>query len=166
METITHNLIAVIIQILCFKFIIFPFNILFTIFFAFSSHIFFDAISIITYHTPEAQKKDNFWVIWHILIYSLSFLSIVIFLIPFWLSLLFANILDIWDWCIIRPIRKRKKKRDAASKWGENLYIHKMVDWFRITFFDWLPKWNYKKSAVLIEILIIMSLILIILYIL
>ena len=166
METITHNLIAVIIQILCFKFMIFPLNIFFTIVFAFSSHIIFDAISIITYHTPEAQKKDKFWIIWHILIYSLSLLSIVIFLIPFWLGLLFANIMDIWDWCIIRPIRKMNKKHNPSSKWGENLYTHKIVDWLRNTFFDWLPKWNYQKSAVLIEIFIILSLILIILYIL
>jgi hypothetical protein len=156
METITHNLIAVIIQIFCLKLIFFPLNIIFIIILTFFSHIFIDAIAILTYHTPEPQKDDKFWVIWHIVIYSLSILSTIIFLKPFWLGLLFANIIDIWDWLILRPIQKRKRKNTPTSRWGNNLHAHKMVDWFRNTFFFWLPKWNYKKSGVLIEISIIL----------
>lgn len=162
METITHNLIAVIIQILCFKFLLFPLNIIFTIIFSFISHIFFDAIAVITYHTPKAQRRDMFWIVWHVLIYSVSIISTIVFFIPFWLSLLFANIMDIWDWLILRPIQKKKKIRKPNSQWGEKFYLHIIVDWFRKTFFNWLPKWNYKKSAVFIEISIITCLILII----
>lgn len=113
-----------------------------------------DGFAKITYHTPDAQKGDNFWIIWHIVIYSLSILSIIIFIIPFWLVMLIANIMDIWDWFFLRSIQKRKKKRNPDSKWGEGLFIHPISDWFRDKFLFWLPNWNYKKSGILIEILI------------
>jgi len=153
METITHNLFAVIIQILCFKFVFFPFNIILTIILAFISHIFIDAISIITYHTPEIQK-NKFWIVWHVIIYTLAILSTLILVIPFWLGILFANIIDIADWCIIRPILNKKRK-DESKKY----YFHRIVDATRIKLFYWLPKWNYKKRGILIEILIIVGLV-------
>ena len=71
MEDITHFLTGVLIQILFFMYFIFPFNILFTMVFAFLSHFLIDALAKITYHTPEALKGDKFWIIWHIIIYLL-----------------------------------------------------------------------------------------------
>jgi hypothetical protein len=157
METITHNLFAVIVQILCFKFVFFPFNIILTIILAFLSHIFIDAIGIITYHTPEIQR-DKFWIVWHVIIYFLSILSIVIFVIPFWLGLLCANLFDLWDWFILRPIQNKKKKNVPETKWGEKYYFHRIIDATRNKLFYWLPKWNYKKGGILIEIIIIIIL--------
>jgi len=157
METITHNLFAVIVQILCFKFVFFPFNIILTIILAFLSHIFIDAIGIITYHTPEIQR-DKFWIVWHVIIYFLSILSIVIFVIPFWLGLLCANLFDLWDWFILRPIQNKKKKNVPETKWGEKYYFHRIIDATRNKLFYWLPKWNYKKGGILIEIMIIIIL--------
>ena len=157
METITHNLFAVIVQILCFKFVFFPFNIILTIILAFLSHIFIDAIGIITYHTPEI-KRDKFWIVWHVIIYFLSILSIVIFVIPFWLGLLCANLFDLWDWFILRPIQNKKKKNVPETKWGEKYYFHRIIDATRNKLFYWLPKWNYKKGGILIEVLIIIIL--------
>ncbi|TFF99504.1 MAG: hypothetical protein EU542_08975 [Promethearchaeota archaeon] len=156
METITHNLIAVYIQILCFQFFIFPFDILLTIIFAYCSHIIVDAFSILTYHTPDAHKEDKFWLYWHIIIYALSGLSIVIFIIPFWLSLIFANLMDIWDWFIVRPIQKRKRKKNPDTVWENPLYLHGSADWVRKNLLFWLPKWNYKKGGIVIEIIIIL----------
>lgn len=166
METITHNLIAIILQILCYRFFIFPFNIIFTIIFAFLSHIITDGIAVITYHTPEARNDDKFWVIWHIIIYAISIISIIIFIIPFWLAIIFANIMDLWDWFILRPIQKRKKKKNPESKWGNNLYFHIIVDWFRDKFLYWLPRWNYIRSGIIIEIFTIVITSLIIFFIL
>ncbi len=157
METITHNLFAVIVQILCFKFVFFPFNIILTIILAFLSHIFIDAIGIITYHTPEIQR-DKFWIVWHVIIYFLSILSIVIFVIPFWLGLLCANLFDLWDWFILRPIQNKKKKNVPETKWGEKYYFHRIIDATRNKLFYWLPKWNYKRGGILIEISIIIFL--------
>ncbi len=162
METITHNLVAVVIQILCFTLLIFPWNLIFTIIFAFISHIIFDALAVITYHTPEVQKEDKFWIVWHYFIYAVSLLSIVIFFIPYWLSMFFANVVDIWDWFTLRPIQKKKRKRTPESKWGDKLYFHPIVDWVREKLFFWLPKRIYKKSGILIEIVIILVFILLI----
>ncbi|MHA2290410.1 MAG: hypothetical protein ACXABG_16610 [Promethearchaeota archaeon] len=158
METITHNLAAIILQILCFNFFIIPWNIITTIIVAFLSHVLVDALSVITYHTPEAQKGDKFWLIWHYFIYAVSLLSIVIFFIPYWLSILFANIMDLWDWFILRPIQKKIKKKTPESKWGDKYYFHQFVDWIRDNIFFWLPKRIYNKSGILIEILLIVSL--------
>ena len=158
METVTHNLVAVIIQILCFKFLLFPFNIILTIILAIFSHVFVDAIAVITYHTPEVQKRDKFWLIWHIIIYGLSILSIIFFIVPFWLSILFANIMDIWDWFILRPIQKRIRKKNMESNWGDKYYFHNFIDWFRDKFLGWLPKWNYKRTGIIFEILLITGL--------
>jgi len=159
LETVTHNLVAVVIQILCFKYMLFPFNIIFTIILAFLSHIIIDGIAIITYHTPEVQKGDKFWLIWHIIIYGLSILSIIIFMIPFWLAMLLANIMDIWDWFILRPIQKRKIQNNIESKWGDKYYFHRFIDWFRAKFLGWLPKWNYKRAGIIFEIILIIALI-------
>ena len=160
METITHNLVAVFIQILCFIVLIFPWNLIFTIILAFISHIFIDAISLITYHTPDPQKDDKFWLIWHYFIYAISLFSIVIFFIPYWLSMLFANIMDLWDWFTLRPIQKKIRNKNPESKWGDKYYFHRIVDWVREKLFFWLPKRNYKKSGILIEIALILALIL------
>ncbi|MHA2036794.1 MAG: hypothetical protein ACW98X_10195 [Promethearchaeota archaeon] len=165
MEFITHNLFAVLIQILCFKFVIFPFNIILTVIFAFLSHIITDAISIITYHTPEVQK-NIFWIVWHVVIYILSIGSLVVLIIPFWLGIFFANVMDFWDWYILRPIQKKKKKKNPETKWGENYYFHRIVDVTRDRLFYWLPKWNYKKAGILIEILIIVILVVVIVFLL
>jgi hypothetical protein len=162
LETITHNLVAIIIQILCFNSLNFPWNIIFTIILAFISHIIVDTFSVITYHTPEAQKGDKFWLIWHYIIYAISLFSIVIFFIPYWLSMLFANIMDLWDWFILRPIQKKVINKNPESKWGDKYYFHRIVDWVREKLFFWLPKRNYKKSGVVIEILLICGLSLVI----
>jgi hypothetical protein len=166
LETITHNLVAIIIQILCFYFLIFPWNIIFTIILAFISHIIVDAIAVITYHTPDAQKEDKFWLIWHYFIYAISLFSIVIFFIPYWLSMLFANVMDLWDWFTLRPIQKKIRNKNPESKWGDKYYFHRIVDWTREKLFFWLPTRIYKKSGIMIEILLICGLSLIIIFLL
>ena len=156
METITHNLVAIVIQIYCFTIFVFPLNIILTIIFAFLSHVVFDAISVITYHTPDIQKGDRFWLIWHIIIYVISILSVIVFIVPYWLSLISANIHDIWDWYILRPIQRRRERK-GLKVWGKKLFFHRFVDWVRDNFFSWLPRWNYKKGGIIIEILVIIG---------
>ncbi|MHA1191364.1 MAG: hypothetical protein ACTSP9_03595 [Promethearchaeota archaeon] len=166
MEAITHNLVAVIIQIFCFQYLLFPLNIIFTIFFAYLSHLVVDALSKMTYHTPDVHKDDKFWVIWHVIIYSASILSIIFLIIPYWLGILFANIIDIWDWFILRPIKKRKVKSGSDPNWGQKWYLHKHADWVRDKFFGWLPNWRYKYFGIIIEVVIIIFLSIIIIVIL
>lgn len=155
METVTHNLTAVIIQLTCFKVFSFPLNFILTIIFAFLSHFVSDALSKITYHTPEPHKEDKFWVSWHIILLSLSILSVIIFVIPFWLGILFVNIPDLIDWFILRPISNRKNKENATLKWKKSYLFHPIADWIRKKMLFWLPEWTYKKASILVEISII-----------
>ena len=165
MELVTHNLVGVIIQILCFTYLIFPFNIIFTIIFAYISHLVVDALAKVTYHTPDAHTDDKFWVTWHIIIYSISLISVIIFIVPFWLAMLFANLIDITDWFILRPLRKRRSNKLANASKQDLWYAHKQADWIREKLFYWLPNWQYKYAGVSIEIIIIISLSLIIFFI-
>jgi hypothetical protein len=158
MEAITHNLVAVIIQIACFRYFLFPLNIYFTIFFAYLSHLIVDALSKLTYHTPDAKKDDKVWVIWHVIIYSASILSVFILIIPYWLGILFANIIDIWDWFILRPLQKRKMKSGENLNWGKGWYLHKHSDWIRDNLFGWLPNWRYKYFGIITEVILIIFL--------
>lgn len=155
MEAITHNLTGVLIQIVCFQILIFPLNIIFTIVIGFFSHFIIDALAKITYHTPDAMKEDKFWVWWHIIVIILSISSLIVFIVPFWLGMLFANFVDIWDWLILRPLQNRKKKSNPDVTWGNNLYIHKVIDKFRDKTLFWLPNLNYNKKGVIPEIILI-----------
>lgn len=155
MESITHNLTAILIQIFCFIYFVSPLNILFTVIFSFISHFLSDALSKITYHTPEAMKEDKFWIMWHIIIYSASILVAIIFLIPFWLSLIFVNMPDVIDWFIIRPIHKRKKKMNIAMEDEKNYRLHQIADWIRSKLLFWLPDLTYKKVGIITELVTI-----------
>ncbi|TXT61549.1 MAG: membrane protein of unknown function [Promethearchaeota archaeon] len=155
MEAGTHALVGVLIQILCFRFFIFPLNIIFTIILGFISHFIVDGLAKITYHTPEPRMEDKFWVIWHIVIFGFSIFTIIWFLIPYWLGELSANLVDIWDWLILRNYENWKKKRDPDFKFKHNYYIHHYIDKFREKLFCWLPNWNYEKKGIIPEILII-----------
>lgn len=167
MEAITHILTGVLIQILCFQYIPFPYNIILTILLAFFSHFLIDALAKITYHTPDARWDDTFWVIWHIIIFASSILVAIWFFIPYWLGLLSANLVDIWDWLILRNMQKIKESPENESskeKWGHQYFIHPLIDTFRTKLFFWLPNWNYKKRGILPELMLIASLLIIIIF--
>lgn len=70
--------------------------------------------------------------------------------------------MDLWDWFILRPVQKKIRRKKPESKWGDKLYFHRQVDWARDKLFFWLPNRIYKKSGILIEILLIIALILIV----
>lgn len=159
MEAITHILTGVVLQILCFKYVLFPWNYILTIFLSFLSHFIIDALAKITYHTAEPQKEDKFWVIWHIIIFIASVGSAIYFFIPYWLGVLSANLVDIWDWAILRTIQNRKRENEKIENWGENYFIHyNLIDKIREKIFFWLPNLNNKKYGIIPELLLILIL--------
>jgi len=164
MEAITHILTGVLIQVLCFKYLLFPFNFLLTMLLAFLSHFIVDTLAKITYHTPVALKDDKFWVIWHVITLVSAVGVRIVFFIPYVLGGLFANLVDIWDWGILRPLQNKKKKENPESKWGEGYFIHPIIDWIRDKPFYWLPNWNYKKKAIIVEIITITTLFILIIF--
>ena len=144
MQTPTHVLTGILIQISCFWIFAFPFNIICTILFAFLSHFITDAFVLITYHTPEPQKGDLFWLSWQIITYGSVPIIILLFL-PYILSMLFANLVDIIDWLILRPIHRRKAQNDE-SDWGKDYFFHRFCEKIRKKTLFWLPNWNYEKK--------------------
>ncbi len=155
METITHNLIAVTIQILCFHYFQYPLNVILTLLFAFSSHFLSDALSKITYHTPEVMKQDYFWWVWHIFIYGASLITIVAFFIPFGIAMFAVNLPDIVDWFILRPIQNRKKRKDLDNKNETRYFFHHLADFIRNKIFFWLPDLTYKRYGIITELVLV-----------
>ncbi|MFX1600059.1 MAG: hypothetical protein ACFFB6_05630 [Promethearchaeota archaeon] len=153
----THVLTGIIIQIFCFNIFIFPFNIIFTILFAFLSHFIIDALVIITYHTPDPQKGDLFWLSWQIITYGLGAILILLFL-PYILGMLFANFIDIIDWLILRQIYRIRLKNEDLD-WTKNFFFHNIVAIIRKYTLFWLPDWRYEKKGVISEIIIDIALI-------
>ena len=148
----THVLTGILIQIFCFKIFIFPFDIIFTILFAFLSHFIVDAFVLFTYHTPDPQKGDIFWLSWQIITYGSGAILILLFL-PYVIGILFANLIDIIDWLILRQIHRVKAKTEEID-WNKNYFFHSIVEKIRKYTLFWLPNWNYEKKAVISEIII------------
>ena len=154
MIIITHLLAGILIQIISFKFCIFPINFLFTILFAFLSHFLLDAFVNITYHTPDPQKDDKFWLFWRVFDYSGTAIIAIIFFFPYVLGMLFANMMDIVDWVILRPIY-RKKVNTEEFDWNKNFVFHDLIAKFREKLLFWLPNWRFKKFGIITELIII-----------
>ena len=163
MEAITHILTGILIQVLCFVFFPLPFNLILTIVLGFFSHFLIDALAKITYHTPAPHPEDKFWVAWHVitplLVVVLIVWGILINKLLFFLiGGISANLVDIWDWGILRPIQSKKKKENPDTTWGEKYFIHDLIDKLRKGLFSWLPNLNHEKKGVIPETLLIIVL--------
>lgn len=165
MEGITHILIGIVIQLLCFIFFPLPIAILLTIVFGFFSHFLIDTLAKMTYHTPEAHKDDKFWVWWHIVSLALVLVLVIYILVINWILFFFfflggiaANLVDIWDWVILRPKQNKLKAENPEAKfWGDKLFIHPIIDGIRekVPPFSLMPNWNEEKKGVIVEIITI-----------
>ena len=149
----THILAGILIQIFCLRVFIFPFDILLTILFAFLSHFIIDAFVLITYHTSEPQKGDLFWISWQIISYG-SGTILILFFLPYALGMLFANLIDIIDWLILREFYRIKFKNEERE-WNKNYIFHNIIEKIRKYTLFWLPNWNFKRKGIIPEIIII-----------
>jgi hypothetical protein len=154
MIIITHLLAGILIQILCFKFFQSPLNCLLTFVFAFLSHFILDSFTNITYHTPDPQKGNKFWVFWRIFDYSGTAIISIMFFFPYVLGMLFANLMDVVDWVILRPIYRKKVGEDEFS-WNKDFIFHSLITKFRNKLLFWLPNWRFKKYGIIPELIII-----------
>lgn len=144
----THLIVGILIQYAISSYFPTPewLSVTLIIVFAFFSHFFVDAAAKITYHPPE-RINDNFWLIWHVFLLSLGIIIILVFMWKYALGMLFANLVDIWDWFTIRKIANRK----GQPEWGKRYYLHPIADKIRATFFYWLPNMSYKRIGILPE---------------
>ncbi len=163
MQAATHVLSGMLIQLFCFIYFPFPYNIIFTIVFAFLSHFVVDMFAKITYHTPEPQKGDKFWAAWGIIMVLVG-ISLLVWIIAiglfffFLLGGIFANLVDIIDWFIIRPIQNKRKNNKGDARFFEKGFFHAIIDKLREKTLFWLPDWNYERKGVVPEIIIVIIL--------
>jgi hypothetical protein len=137
-----------------------PLGVILVIIIAFFSHFLVDSLARLTYHMKDPQPQDKFWVGYHIVIYAASAAVLIYFWQPFWLGMGCSVLIDIYDWMLIRGVRKLKHD----PTWLEGYEIHPLVDRFRAKFFSWLPDWNEKRYAVIPEGILIAILLAIIFY--
>lgn len=110
----------------------------------FLSHILLDIVASITYHPPKAHTEDRFWVWFHIIVYSIAILLIVIFA-HLWYVLLLSCLVDVIDWFILRPVFGKKHKKIGSG------IVHKtLID--PLTSALRIPNWRERKAAALVEL--------------
>ncbi|MHA1269475.1 MAG: hypothetical protein ACTSPY_06765 [Candidatus Helarchaeota archaeon] len=92
--------------------------------FGFLSHAILDPLaSKFTYHPPEANWNDKFWVSYHLGMYIFTFL-IIIFYFQYWLGMIASIIPDILDW----GARALKKFKFLHLQWYDQPYIHNCIN--------------------------------------
>ncbi|MHA1541818.1 MAG: hypothetical protein ACTSQH_02445 [Candidatus Hodarchaeales archaeon] len=148
MQLPTHVLVGIMIQFLVFQLFEGPtwWLFLLVIVFGFCSHFFVDALAKITYHPPERQE-GNFWLRWHLFVYPFGVFLIIIYIQTYFIGMLAANLVDIWDWLFLRNYAKRKNQPD----WGKQYYLHPIANRIRGLLFSKLPSLAYTKLGVLPE---------------
>ena len=78
---------------------------------------------------------------------------LILFFLPYALGMLFANLIDIIDWLILRQIHRIKLKTEELD-WTKNYFFHNIIAKIRKYALFWLPNWNYEKKAIIPEIII------------
>ncbi len=125
---------------------------------AFFSHFLVDSLARMTYHLKDPAPHDKFWVAYHIVIFAASGVVLIYFWNPYWLGMGVSSLIDLWDWGLIRGVRKLKND----PLWLEGYEIHPLIDKFRNKFFRWLPDWNERRIGVIPEAVLIGLLLLVI----
>lgn len=107
------------------------------------SHILIDCIADITYHVPDARLNDKFWLSYHIIIFLLTGIMLILFTLEYWIAFLGSMFFDLVDWILLRAILKKEP------------IFHPIVDKIRSIFFSWLPNYREEKWAVANEVIIV-----------
>ncbi len=151
MQLPTHVLAGIFIQYLVMVFIPLPLwlNLCLIITFCVISHFFIDAFAKITYH-PTSRQTGRFWLSWHIFVFAFGFLLIVIYFQDYWIGMLAANFVDIWDWYFLRNYARRT----SQPEWGRKYYLHPIADKIRSVLFKRLPNYTHSQIAILLELFI------------
>ncbi|MHA1776407.1 MAG: hypothetical protein ACTSWC_06505 [Promethearchaeota archaeon] len=105
------------------------------------SHVLLDCLAKMTYHMPEPQYHDVFWVSYHVVfVYGGTLALLILYFSNYWWVMLAAILPDIIDWYIRRPLLKKGP------------IIHPQIDKLRNRWFSWIPDLTAKKWTVVLEI--------------
>lgn len=105
------------------------------------SHFLLDSLARMTYHLPDPQWKDPFWVSYHVIfVYLGTLVMLIVFWTPYWWVMLASLLPDIIDWYLLRPLFKIGP------------VVHPYIDKLRNSMFTWVPDWTAKKWTVILEL--------------
>lgn len=126
-------------------------------------HSVFDRIAIMTYHPPNADLHDPFWVGYHVPVY-LAFLIMAIYFIPRYPIGVSFSILPDLDWVFIHGASALGIK----DPWYDEAYLHKGVHFvidhlppFSLLH-QYLPDYRHQPWTILIEVGLIVLMVLLI----
>lgn len=126
------------------------------------SHGVLDKIARMTYHPPEAQAHDPFWVVYHAALYGASALLAVTNWGAYKQGMLWAAAPDL-DW-VVRPLSRRLPP--SVSLWKEPILhnaLHRLIDALPgLRRLDRLPDWRSKKEGALVEVALLVILVMLI----
>lgn len=145
MQSTTHFLVGIWIFRACLLFeslgVPFWLIVIISVILAVISHVLLDCIAKLTYHMPEPQYHDAFWVGYHaIFVYGGTLALFILFFTDYWWVMLASILPDIIDWYILRPFFKKGP------------IVHPLIDKVRNSWFAWIPDLTAKKWTVVNEI--------------
>lgn len=115
----------------------------------FLSHFILDPIAILTYHPPK-REPTKFWLYWHLFVYGAGIFLLIVFFNPYWLGMICANAVDLWDWYFLRPYGNRIGNPDLQQKYG----LHFIANWVRQPLIKLgVPNLGHKKIGIIPELI-------------
>lgn len=123
-------------------------------------HSVFDRIARLTYHPPNANMDDKFWLYWHLFVYSLFLISVIYFLPKYPVGVGFSILPDL-DWVFIHGA----SAMGIQDPWYDKPYIHTGIHYIidHLPPFMWLqylPNLTAEKWTIVNEIGLVIVLVL------
>lgn len=127
-------------------------------------HSAFDRVARLTYHPPNADFSDPFWVGYHLLVYS-AFLVMAIYFIPKYPIGVSFSILPDLDWVFIHGA----SALGIQDPWYNQPYLHKGVHWVidhlpPFSLLQRIPNYTHQKWTIVLELGLIIGFALLIRY--
>jgi hypothetical protein len=113
------------------------------------SHFIIDALAKVTYHPPN-REPGRFWLYWHLFVFGFGFFLILLYVQVYWMGIVAATFVDLWDWYFLRNYANRTSQPD----WGKRYYLHPIADKIRGTLLSKVPNLNHSKVGVVPESLL------------
>ena len=122
------------------------------------SHGVLDKLARMTYHPPDPQPDDPFWVTYHKTLYTASVLVLIAGYRSYKQGMFWASAPDL-DW-VVRWVSRRLPA--DAPLWEEPILhktLHRLIDSLPgLSLLNHLPDWRSKKKGALVEITLLATL--------
>jgi hypothetical protein len=116
------------------------------------SHGVLDKLARWTYHPPEAQPRDPFWVAFHAAVLAGSMALLRRYGRRYKWGVGFAVAQDL-EWVAAHGARALQSGRDLFGEWSPHRLVSRALDRVPgVRALERLPRWTHKKGAALVEV--------------